>query len=113
VPDYQLAPSAPFDASLDRLVRRYPHARTDIQPCLESLKKRPEKGNAIPGWGNRVWKLRINSTDIRRGKRYGFRLIYHLDGSTIYPLLVYAKARKSDVSKQEIRDALREIGRSP
>jgi mRNA-degrading endonuclease RelE of RelBE toxin-antitoxin system len=113
VPDYQLAHSVPFEASLTQLERRYPHARTDIQPYLDSLKKRPEQGAAIPGWGRRVWKLRINSTDIRRGKRYGFRLIYHLDASTIYPLLVYAKAQKSDVSKRDILEALREIGRAP
>jgi mRNA-degrading endonuclease RelE of RelBE toxin-antitoxin system len=49
-----------------------------------------------------VWKLRINSTDIRRGKRFGFRLIYYLEGRTIYPLFIYAKANKSDVSDQEI-----------
>jgi mRNA-degrading endonuclease RelE of RelBE toxin-antitoxin system len=49
-----------------------------------------------------VWKLRINNTDIRRGKRFGFRLIYYLEGRTISPLFIYAKANKSDVSDQEI-----------
>ena len=72
---------------------------------------RPEQGNPIPRWRRRVWKLRINSTDIRRGKRYGFRLIYLLEPGVIYPLIIYAKTDRADVTDQEILRALREIGR--
>ncbi len=111
MPEYHIAPSPPFEASLNRLARRYPHAPADIQASLESLRMRPEQGNPIPRWRRRVWKLRINSTDIRRGKRFGFRLIYLLEPGVIYPLIIYAKTDRADVSDQEILRALREIGR--
>ena len=53
-----------------------------------------------------MWKLRINSRDISRGKRFGFRLIYYLEGNTIYPLIIYAKTSKANVFDQEIMRAL-------
>ena len=55
----------------------------------------------------------MNSRDIRRGKRFGFRLIYDLEARTVYPLLIYAKTHMSDSSDQEILRALRAIGQAP
>jgi mRNA-degrading endonuclease RelE of RelBE toxin-antitoxin system len=113
VPSYQLHLAPSFVASLRELTKRYPRAPKTVNPALESLKQHPEAGSAIPGWHRRVWKLRINSRDISRGKRFGFRLIYYLEGQTIYPLIIYAKTSKADVSPQEIIRALRAIGRAP
>jgi mRNA-degrading endonuclease RelE of RelBE toxin-antitoxin system len=113
VPDYQIHQAPTFLASLNELTKRYPRAPANVNPALEALKQRPEAGSAIPGWHRTVWKLRINSTDIQRGKRFGFRLIYYLEGRTIYPLLIYAKTNKSDVSDQAIMRALRAINKAP
>jgi mRNA-degrading endonuclease RelE of RelBE toxin-antitoxin system len=113
VPTYLINHSPTFLAWLNEFTKRYPHAPENVTPALEALKQRPEAGSAIPGWRRMVWKLRINSTGIRRGKRFGFRLIYYLEGRTLYPLLIYAKTNKSDVSDQEIMRALRAIGKAP
>jgi mRNA-degrading endonuclease RelE of RelBE toxin-antitoxin system len=113
VPPYQIHQAPSFLASLRELTKRYPRAPKTVNPALESLKQHPEAGSAIHGWHRRVWKLRINSRDIGRGKRFGFRLIYYLEGQTIYPLLIYAKTNKSDASDQEIMRALRAIGKAP
>jgi mRNA-degrading endonuclease RelE of RelBE toxin-antitoxin system len=113
VPAYQINRAPSFLASLRELTKRYPRAPKAVNPALEDLKQHPEAGSAIPGWHRRVWKLRINSRGISRGKRFGFRLIYYLEGRTIYPLLIYAKTSKSDVSDQEIMRALRAIGKAP
>lgn len=112
MPPYQIHHAPSFLASLRELSKRYPRAAATVTPALEDLKQHPEAGSAIPGWHRRVWKLRINSRDIRRGKRFGFRLIYYLEGRTIYLLLVYAKTNKSDVSDQEIMRAVRAIGKA-
>jgi mRNA-degrading endonuclease RelE of RelBE toxin-antitoxin system len=87
VSPYQIHQAPSFLASLCELTKRYPHAPTTVTPALEDLRQHPEAGSAIPGWHRRVWKLRINSRDIGRGKRFGFRLIYYLEERTIYPLL--------------------------
>jgi mRNA-degrading endonuclease RelE of RelBE toxin-antitoxin system len=113
VPSYQIHLAPSFLASLRELTKRYPRATQTVNPALESLKQHPEADSAIPRWHRRVWKLRINSRDISRGKRFGFRLIYYLEGNTIYPLLIYAKTSKADVSDQEIMRALRAIGKAP
>jgi mRNA-degrading endonuclease RelE of RelBE toxin-antitoxin system len=113
VPHYQIHQVPSFLSSLRELTKRYPRAPATVNPALESLKQHPEAGSAIPGWHQRVWKLRINSRDIHRGKRFGFRLIYYLESKTVYPLLIYAKTNKSDVSDQEIMRALRAIGKAP
>jgi mRNA-degrading endonuclease RelE of RelBE toxin-antitoxin system len=113
VPPYQIHPTPSFLTSLNELTKRYPRAPKTVNPALKSLTQHPESGNAIPGWRRRVWKLRINSRDIARGKRFGFRLIYYLEGRTIYPLLIYAKTSKSDVSDHEIMQVLRAIGKAP
>jgi mRNA-degrading endonuclease RelE of RelBE toxin-antitoxin system len=113
VPPYQIHQVPSFLASLRELTKRYPRAPATVNPALESLKQHPEAGSAILGWHRTVWKLRINSRDIRRGKRFGFRLIYYLEGTTIYPLLIYAKTNKSDVSDQENMLVLRAIGKAP
>ena len=113
MPSYEIHLAPSFLASLHELTKRYSRAPKTVNPALESLKQHPEAGSAIPGWHRRVWKLRINSRDISRGKRFGFRLIYYLEGNTIYPLIIYAKTSKTDVSHQEIMRALRAIGRAP
>ena len=111
--EYRILPSAPFEASLRRLERHYPHVRKDVQAAFDRLRSRPELGKAVPRWRRRVWKLRIKSTDIRRGARFGLRFIYYLEAGTIIPLLVYAKPDKTDVSDREIVRLLQEIGRGP
>ena len=65
----------------------------------------------IPGFEDRVWKLRAASTDIRKGKRGGYRLIYYWrrNSPKLYLVLVYAKVRKEDVTKKELECFLREI----
>ena len=113
MPPYHIHLAPSFLASFRELTKRYPRAPKTVNPALESLKQRPEAGSAIPGWYRRVWKLRINSRDISRGKRFGFRLIYYLEGSTVYPLIIYAKTSKADASDQEIMRALRAIGLAP
>ena len=113
MPSYQIHLTPSFSASLRELTKRYPRAPKTVNPALESLKQHPEAGGAIPGWHRRVWKLCINSRDIRRGKQFGFRLIYYLEGNTIYPLMIYAKTSKADVSDREIMRALRAIGLAP
>jgi mRNA-degrading endonuclease RelE of RelBE toxin-antitoxin system len=113
VPSYQIHLAPSFLASFRELTKRYPRAPRTVNPALEFLKQHPEAGSAIPGWHRRVWKLRINSRDISRGKRFGFRLIYYLEGNTIYPLIIYAKTSKADVSDQEIMRVLRAIRKAP
>jgi hypothetical protein len=69
-------------------------------------------GAVIPR-GHGARKLRLLSSDLRTGKRGGFRLIYLVEGEPsprIYLLLLYAKPDRETVSPAEIERLLTEIG---
>ena len=50
-------------------------------------------------------KLRVRNSDMRKGKRGGYRLIYSVDTSAemIAPLMLYTKSHKPDISKKELK----------
>jgi len=69
-------------------------------------------GAVIPGSGG-VRKLRVRSTDLKRGKSGGFRLLYIVlsDPELICPLLIYAKSDWEDVTRRELRALLTDLKR--
>lgn len=80
-------PGGPFERSVAKLAKKYPHAHADIRDGLERLAlsgwtvPAPPNVVAIPGVGRTMLKVRIPSTDMQRGTRGGFRVILdHCDG---------------------------------
>ena len=65
----------------------------------------------IPGWNKEIWKIRTASSDVRKGKRGGFRLVYLWQSgeNTVYMLVVYFKGEKQDISKKEIEKTLKKL----
>lgn len=72
----------------------------------------PLCGDAIPGLDGKVFKLRLGSSDMGRGKSGSFRVIYYLlaPDKTIYLLTIYAKAYKEDIEDSEIKALLKKSG---
>jgi len=91
-----------------------------IQKDLEEVFKEIEKDYAtaagaspIPGWAGEIWKHRCGSSDTQTGRRGGFRIISKVDTTTqphtLYPILIYAKTEKDDVSAVEITEAMNSL----
>lgn len=99
-----------FKRSLKRLVRRFPRVRADVTTAIEEILRLPTLGVVVPGSGG-VRKLRIRSTDLKRGKSGGFRLLYVVlaDRDLICPLLIYAKPDREDVTRRELRALLADL----
>jgi mRNA-degrading endonuclease RelE of RelBE toxin-antitoxin system len=97
-----------FQKSIKFLKKKYPRIKDDITGTIHNLEEDPTIGDPIHGWNNEIWKVRTASSDIKKGKRGGFRSIYFWKSGDkiIYLLLVYFKGDKSDVSKIEIEDIL-------
>jgi hypothetical protein len=80
---------------------------------IESDYQTAANAAAIPGWDNTVWKHRCGSRDIQAGSRGGFRIISVVDVTTqphtLYPVLIYAKTEKADVSAVEIAEAVKAL----
>jgi len=101
-----------FNKQLKKLTRRYPNIKADLKRFIQDFKEGRGRGRAIPGLRHKVYKARMKSTDMRRGKRGGFRIIYYLqiaDGKIIF-LSIYAKSRREDIRVQEILEFLDRAG---
>ena len=108
---YEVRTIPAFDRAVKRLHRKYRHIKEDLQKLVETLSSDPFVGVAIPGFAHEVWKIRLASTDIGKGKRGGYRVIYAVrqDTQTCYLLYVYAKPQKADVTPEEIEALLADL----
>jgi mRNA-degrading endonuclease RelE of RelBE toxin-antitoxin system len=104
-----LAPS--FKQSVKKLQKRFRHVKDDVGVAVRVLLQTPRLGVVIPG-GSGVRKLRVRNTDLSKGKRGGYRLLYYIEDQpvpTIYLLLLYAKSDREDVTRQELKQLLNEL----
>jgi hypothetical protein len=65
--------------------------------------------------GARCWRFNLqgssSQSDAARGKRGGYRLLYYLQTPTeIILVTIYSKSEQSDISAEEIRRILKEVG---
>ncbi|CAK8725613.1 hypothetical protein KKHLCK_17175 [Candidatus Electrothrix laxa] len=80
-------------------------------PLLEKLEVGQLLGDAVSGFDNKIYKMRVPSSDQKKGKSGGFRVIYYivLDENEIVLLTIYAKAKQSDIKDNDIRNILKKI----
>lgn len=94
-----------FERAVKKLSKKYRNIKKDFLPILKQLQAGEFAGNAISGFDSEVYKLRVPSSDQKKGKSGGFRLIYYivLDDSEVVLLTVYAKSEKTNIKENEIR----------
>ncbi|KPK46343.1 MAG: hypothetical protein AMK74_00480 [Nitrospira bacterium SM23_35] len=87
------------------------YRKDDLKKVIERLEEEPGIGDPIPGWNKEVWKIRITSSDVEKGKRGGFRLIYLWKAGEfkVYLLAVYFKGEKEEISKKEVERLLKKL----
>jgi len=108
---YSVKASTAFQRDVRKLQKAYPRIKQDLEELLNRLESGHLDGSAIKGFGRSVFKVRVPSSDQRRGKRGGFRVLYYVvtkDG-LIYLLTIYAKSRQEDIRVEEIESLIREI----
>ena len=97
----------PFKRRLKALSKRYRQIQQDIQPIINELQNGQFIGDQIAGTDLTVFKIRAKNSDIPTGKSGGYRLIYQLvSPKCVLLLLIYAKSNQTDVSLEEIDDAI-------
>lgn len=108
---YDVQLTETFQKSIKALKKKSPHAKDDLLGQIKELEKDPSMGDAIPGWNNEIWKARVASSDVKKGKRGGFRLIYFWKAgeAKIYLLFAYFKGQKTDITKNEIEILLKKL----
>ena len=104
--NYKIIPTEYFKQQVRELKKAYPGIRKDLKELSAMLKENPKAGKPL---GKKVYKIRLKSSDIGKGKRSGFRVIsYVIDElQKIRLLTIYAKPRKASISEKEILAVLK------
>ena len=106
-PPLQVTFTSEFKRNLRQLSKKYRHIKSDLQPILDQLASGNHPGDQVPGVRYEVFKVRAPNSDAARGKRGGYRLIYHVKGeSELVLVTVYSKTEQSDVAPDEIRQII-------
>jgi len=102
-----------FKRNIRALSKKYRHIRSDIQAVIEQLKSGEIVGDQIPRVKYTVFKVRVKNSDIRKGKRSGYRFIYYLKTkSEVILITIYSKLEQSDISTEQIRQILQNYDKS-
>ena len=108
---YDVQLTETFQKSIKALKKKYPHVKDDLLGQIKTLEKDPFVGDPIPGWNKEIWKVRVASSDVKKGKRGGYRLIYFWKATEvkIYLLVAYFKGEKAEITKKEIETLLKKL----
>jgi len=87
-------------------IRKYKHLKEAVIEVLEQFNK-----NSHTSLGNNVYKVRVKSDDLRKGKSKAFRLIILLieKDSFLVPITVYFKGDMENIAKNELKKHLEMI----
>jgi mRNA-degrading endonuclease RelE of RelBE toxin-antitoxin system len=98
-----------FKRNIRQLAKKYRHLQADVQPVIAQLASGQTPGTQIPRTGYTVFKVRIQNSDIQKGKRSGYRMIYYLKTPKLVLLItLYAKTEQGDIAAEQIRRIIRE-----
>jgi mRNA-degrading endonuclease RelE of RelBE toxin-antitoxin system len=99
-----------FKRNLRALAKKYRHIRSDVQSVIDQLRAGEVIGDQVPRAGYAIFKVRVQNSDIRKGKRSGYRLLYHLKTPTnVILVTIYSKLDQADISAEQIRRILIEL----
>jgi mRNA-degrading endonuclease RelE of RelBE toxin-antitoxin system len=108
-PRKQVITSPHFVRDLRQLRKKYRNIRDDFAPLFTNLQTGETPGDQVPGTGYTVFKVRLASRDMQRGKSGGFRVIYYLQlADRVVLLIIYAKAQQENIDPLVIAAIIRE-----
>jgi len=71
-----------FKRDLRALWKRHRHTRSDVEPVINQLSAGEIVGDRVRGTSCAIYKVRVRNSDIQKGKRSGYRVIYHRKTAT-------------------------------
>jgi mRNA-degrading endonuclease RelE of RelBE toxin-antitoxin system len=89
-----------FKSQLKRLKKKYPNVVVDLLEELDDF----DVQTCVP-IGRSIYKLRIGSTDMKKGKSGGFRSYVYLflKGELLVPLCIYPKSETESITSNELQ----------
>lgn len=88
-----------FKRQLKRLMKKYPHVKEDLLNVIESF-----DATSKIHIGKSIYKIRIPSNDMQKGKSGGFRsyIYIYVRRSILLPLCIYPKSETESVTENEL-----------
>ncbi len=98
-----------FLKNLRALKKKYRSVRKDIEFAIRDLQCGNFIGNQMVGTGYQIFKVRVKNSDIRKGKRSGYRLVYQLESQDSALLLaLYSKSDQGNITISDIQRIIAE-----
>jgi mRNA-degrading endonuclease RelE of RelBE toxin-antitoxin system len=96
-----------FQQDLRKLAKRYRSIRQDLTPLIDRLQQGETPGDRISGNKYQVIKVRLQNSNIQKGKSAGYRVIYYLKTETTITLVtIYSKSNRTDISNKVIEEII-------
>lgn len=104
-------PGTKAEREAKRLAKDHRSFERDIGEALADLDANgpDERDDEIPGFAGVVFKRRVRCRDSNKGKRGGYRPVYGVFDAGIAVLAVYLKNDLSDISAEDLTDALKKM----
>lgn len=101
-----------FEKKFRSLSRKYPKLPLDLKDLIDEIENNPGAGERLKGCKGPVYKIRMGSRDMKKGKSGAFRIIYFLkiQENLIYLLTLYPKSERETIHTIEINKILKELG---
>jgi hypothetical protein len=89
-----------FKRQIKKLTKKYPNVKDDFLAIIDNLDFKNEISI-----GKNIYKIRISSSDIKKGKSGGFRsyIYLYIKKDLAVPLCIYAKAKTENISQNELK----------
>ena len=102
-----------FVKDLKHLKKKYPHIRQDVDSLIQSLQNGERSGDQVQGTGYTIFKVRLKSTDLTKGKSGGYRVLYFIQTLTEVGLItIYVKSERVDLNIEVVKQLVEEYLRT-
>lgn len=96
----QILFSEHFKKQLKKLKKKYPNVKDDLLDMIEKFDAQKEISI-----GQSIYKIRIPSSDMSKGKSGGFRsyLYLYIKSNLLLPLCIYPKSETESITENELK----------
>ena len=108
---HQIRVTETFQKDIKWLKKKYPNVLKDLSETLNIIDNDTNAGDRIEGLNKLIFKIRISSSDMNKGKSGGFRTIYYVitEKKEIILLTIYAKSKQENIIPSRIQEILKTI----
>ncbi len=104
--NYNVYPTPEFKSLFNKLYKKYPSLKTDLQELIIKLSENPDIGITL---GHNLYKIRLAISPKGKGKSGGAKVITYLitEDCEVYLVYIYDKNQLENISKEQIFDILK------